>query len=235
MFKLNNNSIVFSLGIMAILAFGVITAPAKIYAATCSESGCNYTYNSYSRPIAIKEDNPKPIINSIDPNYSNIGVGTKTITITGENFVPDSVGKVNGANRPTTFIDEYHLLMQVTGNDLNAYQSNGGFFITVFNPAPAGGYSGTIFFTITNDANGTGSNFSNTPTPQTGNGNNTNGNSNGNYSNLASNAVFGSNSVYPSGLIQWILFAIIILLIVILVRKIYGGDKKYLSTPLKHD
>lgn len=228
MFKSNNNLIVFGLGIMAILAFGVITIP--------KETNAQYGgYIASIKPVVVKEDNPKPIINSIDPNYSNVGTGNKTITITGENFVPDSIGKVNGSNRPTTFIDSYHLLMTITGNDTYNYFSNGGFFITVFNPAPGGGYSGTIFFTISNDTSGTGSNFSNTPTPQTGNGNNTNGNSNGNYSNLASNAVFGSNSIYPSGLIQWILFAIIILLIVILVRKIYGGDKKYLSTPLKHD
>ena len=216
------------MGILAILAFGIIVIP--------KETNAQYGgYISTIKPATVKADNPTPIINSIDPNYSNVGVGTKTITITGENFVPDSVGKVNGANRPTTFVDSYHLLMQINGNDLNAYQSNGGFFITVFNPAPAGGYSGTVFFTISNNANGTGSNFSNTS--QTGNGNNTGGNSgnqNGNYRNLASNALFGSNSIYPSGLIQWILLAIIILLIVILVRRLYGADK-YHSTPLKHD
>ena len=53
-------------------------------------------------------------------------------------------------------------------------------------------------------------------------------------SNLASNAIFGSNSFMPSGIIQWILFAIFVLLIVILVRKISGADKKYHSTPMKH-
>ena len=54
-------------------------------------------------------------------------------------------------------------------------------------------------------------------------------------SNLAANAVFGSNSFMPSGLVQWIFFAILILLIVILVRKIYGGSEKYHATPMKHD
>ena len=55
-----------------------------------------------------------------------------------------------------------------------------------------------------------------------------------NSSNLASNAIFGSNSFLPSGLIQWILLAIIILVIVILIRKISGAEDKYHSTPLKH-
>jgi hypothetical protein len=52
---------------------------------------------------------------------------------------------------------------------------------------------------------------------------------------LAANAIFGSNTFLPSGLIQWVLFAILILLIVILVRKIFGHEAKYHATPLKHE
>ena len=52
---------------------------------------------------------------------------------------------------------------------------------------------------------------------------------------LTANAVFGSDSFLPSGLVQWILFAILVLLIVILVRKIYGADARYHAVPLKHD
>jgi len=55
-----------------------------------------------------------------------------------------------------------------------------------------------------------------------------------NYSKLTANAVFGYNSIFPSGLIQWVCFAILVLLIIIIVRKISGAEKKYLSTPLKH-
>lgn len=54
-------------------------------------------------------------------------------------------------------------------------------------------------------------------------------------SDLTANAVFGSDSFLPSGLIQWILFGIAVLLIVIIVRKIHGGSEKYHATPLKHD
>jgi hypothetical protein len=52
---------------------------------------------------------------------------------------------------------------------------------------------------------------------------------------LAASAVYGSNSFLPSGLIQWILFAIFILLIVILARHVFGSKKKYQESPLKHD
>jgi hypothetical protein len=54
-------------------------------------------------------------------------------------------------------------------------------------------------------------------------------------SNLASNAIFGSGSFLPSGIIQWILFAIIILVIVILVRKVFGAKEAYEELPMKYE
>ena|SRR3989338_4550540 len=54
-------------------------------------------------------------------------------------------------------------------------------------------------------------------------------------SNLAAGAIFGSNSFMPSGLIQWIFFAILVLLVVILIRKIYSGNEKYDAIPMKHN
>jgi hypothetical protein len=52
--------------------------------------------------------------------------------------------------------------------------------------------------------------------------------------NLAANAIYGEFGFMPSGIVQWILFAILILVIVILIRKIFGGEARYHSTPLKH-
>lgn len=52
---------------------------------------------------------------------------------------------------------------------------------------------------------------------------------------LTANAVYGSNGFLPSGLIQWILFAIFVLLIVILSRRVFGAKDKYQTAPLKHD
>jgi hypothetical protein len=53
-------------------------------------------------------------------------------------------------------------------------------------------------------------------------------------SDATANAIFGTNGFLPSGLIQWIFFAILILLIVILVRKLTGAEDKYHSEPMKH-
>ena len=56
------------------------------------------------------------------------------------------------------------------------------------------------------------------------------------YESLAAGAIFGTSnlSFLPSGLLQWILFAILILIIVILARRVFGGTKRFLQMPLKH-
>jgi ATP-dependent Zn protease len=93
----------------------------------------------------------------------------------------------------------------------------------------------------TNNTNKTKNNSTqtNTNTTQTTNTSNTvapttqdNTNS---TSDLVSNAIFGSGGFLPSGLIQWILFAIIILVIVILARKIFGGKEAYEEAPMKYE
>ncbi len=52
-------------------------------------------------------------------------------------------------------------------------------------------------------------------------------------SGLAAGAIFGGDGFMPSGIVQWLLLAIFILLIVIIVRKIFG-EKQYHESPLKH-
>jgi hypothetical protein len=54
-------------------------------------------------------------------------------------------------------------------------------------------------------------------------------------SGLAANAIMGSNSFLPSGLVQWILFAIFILLLVILARRVFGAKDAYNEAPMKHE
>jgi len=55
------------------------------------------------------------------------------------------------------------------------------------------------------------------------------------YSGLAANAFYGISGFLPSGLIQWIMFAILILLLVILTRIIFNTKENYHATPLKHE
>lgn len=254
-----NNSIVFGLKMLSILAFGLLIIPAKASATLA------FT------PSSI--ENPAPIVNSISPDSKSRNDSVNTITITGSGFISNSVARVNGQVRPTIFIDSAHILVQLVGND--AYNPD-GLYINVFNELPGGGYSNSALFKTnmivpaTTNTGNTNNNVSNNSYGNTNtNGNaNTNGNTNNtnssvskntknnsnsststnsnqtktntttdansNYSNLASNAIFGSNGFMPTGLIQWILFAIIVLLLIILVRKLFGGKKNYDEAPMKH-
>lgn len=235
--KTNKNSMVFGLKILSILAFSLLLIPSKTFAT----------------PGYV--DNPTPYITSISPNSINSNMRTNiVIAITGNGFIPSSIARVNGSDRVTTFIDYSHILIKLNSNDTS---NTDGFYVNVFNGFPGGGYSNAEYFTInslvpvanTNKNNNpsstitrnTATNTNNTDntysnTTQTENTTNSDSdNTNSNASNLASAAILGStNSFLPSGLIQWVIFAIIILLIVIFVRRIFGARKKYEDSPLKH-
>ena len=90
----------------------------------------------------------------------------------------------------------------------------------------AGATSGTA--SSSNAVANTGTNSANTGATNTNTGSD-------NLSNIAANTIYGSpNSFLPSGLMQWIMVAIFILLIVILSRRIFGMKEEYETTPLKH-
>lgn len=60
-------------------------------------------------------------------------------------------------------------------------------------------------------------------------------NSDETFSGLAANTLFGEDSFMPSGLTQWLLFIILILAGIIFVRKTFGVERAYMTSPLKHD
>ena len=154
-----------------------------------------------------------------------------------------TAGFVNGYNSPT--YTEMYIMNPNMYTPANSNQN--------YNPAPSGNvnpanysnspiiYSGNVNSQSTS-ATKSASSVSKTSTVKT----NTDGVSNSYapsgsidgqtnaYSNLTANAVFGVNNFYPSGLVQWILLAIIILLIIILARRAFGADKKYAAAPMKH-
>jgi hypothetical protein len=259
MSKLNNiklNSTILNLGTLAILVATLMTptsvgATSYYYSNSTVSPYSTYANSPYSSNGSGNNgynngtEHPTPSITSLSPSASNLGVGTKTITITGSGFMPNSVARVNNSSRPMTFVDPSHILIQINGNDLYAYRTNGGFFISVWNGAPGGGYSNAKFFTVINstatrtNTSTRSTNSANNNIDTSANNNFSEINQNGNYENesvssLASNTIFGGSGFTPSGLVQWVLFAIIILIIVILVRKIFGGEKRYHAAPLKH-
>jgi hypothetical protein len=91
--------------------------------------------------------NPLPTISSISPATVVTGSGGFTLTITGTNFVNSSVVRWNGSDRPTTFVSSTQLTAAIPASDV---ATAGTANVTVFNPAPGGGESGAVTFTITN-------------------------------------------------------------------------------------
>jgi len=114
---------------------------------------------------------------------------------------------------------------------INSGQNNNYQTQTYYSPTPTPVYVNN-YETIP-ASNTTNQNTTTTKTTTT-NSTNTSVDKTNTSSNLSANAIFGSNSFVPSRLIQWVMIAILILFIVILVRRIYGGREKYHATPLKH-
>lgn len=89
--------------------------------------------------------NPVPTIASISPANVTAGTGAFTLTVTGTNFVAGSIVRLNGADRPTTFISATEVRAAIQAGDT---VNGGSASITVFNPAPAGGTSNAVTLTI---------------------------------------------------------------------------------------
>ena len=91
-------------------------------------------------------NNPVPAISTVAPTSATAGSGALTLTINGSNFVNGSTVRWNGANRTTTFISSNQLQAAIPATDT---ATAGTAAVTVFNPAPGGGTSGSVTFSIT--------------------------------------------------------------------------------------
>jgi len=89
--------------------------------------------------------NPVPTITSLSPTTATVGGPAFTLLVTGTDFVNGSTVHWNGAERTTTWLSSTLLSATITASDLAA---SGQISITVVNPAPGGGVSNVLFFTI---------------------------------------------------------------------------------------
>ncbi len=89
--------------------------------------------------------NPTPILLGLTPNATIAGSAGFVLTINGENFVPNAVVNWNGSPRPTTFISGIELRAQISAADV---ANQGSATVTAVNPAPGGGASNPLTFTI---------------------------------------------------------------------------------------
>lgn len=92
-------------------------------------------------------DNPMPAISSLGPAAAIAGGAAFVLTVTGTNFVATSVVEWNGSSRATTFTSGTSLQASISAADIAAA---GMATVTVSSPAPGGGTSSALNFTVNN-------------------------------------------------------------------------------------
>ena len=215
-----NNKIIKSLGVLAILAFGVIFTPTHAYAQVCSYSG-NVQVCGGSVPFSQSSYVDYPMKGNNYGGYSSGGYSGPTMY---------SSPIVYSNPAPVTYV-----VPAPAPNYSNAPTINSGTPVASTSTPKKATVAKVAPKTSTLDPNGyvlvpksqllalnASQIASLTGTPATGD-------------NLTANALFGQNGFMPTGILGWILLAILILLIVILVRVVFGRRKQFLATPLKHD
>jgi len=249
MMKINKNKINFGLQILSILAFSLLLMPIETFATP------GYVDNPTPYITSISPDY-KTINMGTDIVITITGNGFIPSSIARVNgsdrvttFIDYSHILVRLYPNDTYNSDGFYI------NVFNGFPGGGysnAEYFTINRPVPiVNAYNNNQSSTITRTAttvtntnnnvvDNTYSNTTRTENTTNSNSNNSENNvndnddSNNTASNLAATAIFGSNSFLPSGLIQWILFAILILLIIIFVRRIFGARQNYEETPLKH-
>jgi hypothetical protein len=128
------------------------TLQAAITAADIAMGGTNIVTVSTPTPgggtsstLTFTVNDPVPTAASLNPNSAFAGDIGFTLTVTGTNFVPSSKVQWNGSARATTFVSSTSLQAAITAGDINAV---GMAMVTVSTPAPGGGSSAALTFTI---------------------------------------------------------------------------------------
>ncbi|MCB8969098.1 MAG: S8 family serine peptidase [Ardenticatenaceae bacterium] len=120
-----------------------VTGRYTIYALGGSGSG-NYGINMTPGPAG---SNPVPTINRLRRTSATVGTSSGFwVGMEGNNFVPNSVVRWNGINRPTFFSSSTLIWGWVYPNDMTTVGFN---TMTVYNPTPGGGLSFGQLFRIT--------------------------------------------------------------------------------------
>ena len=104
--------------------------------------GTSQSVNDQSPP-------PTPTITTISPNSAVAGGAAFTLTINGTNFVASSMVNFGGSAPATTFVNSTQLTAAIPAASI---ASTGTPAVTVTNPAPGGGTSNAINFTVTSSA-----------------------------------------------------------------------------------
>ena len=97
--------------------------------------------------IQLAIQNPAPVLTTLNPTSLLVGANNLTLTLTGSSFRPNSVVRVNGADRVTSFVSDTQLSATLLAADVAAA---GILKVTVFTPTPGGGLSSEASLTVNN-------------------------------------------------------------------------------------
>ncbi|MGB7215010.1 MAG: hypothetical protein WBE98_08225, partial [Gammaproteobacteria bacterium] len=90
--------------------------------------------------------NPVALLTEVEPTLATAGSADLALTVRGAGFVPGSVIRWNGQDRPTTYVSSVELVALIPASDLaNPTAAS----IQVFNPLPGGGVSNSLPFMVT--------------------------------------------------------------------------------------
>jgi uncharacterized repeat protein (TIGR03803 family) len=95
--------------------------------------------------------NPVPTISSLSPPSLSVGSTSSMVAINGSGFLASTSVSFNGASRMPTFESSSQLQIALTASDLAA---PGSFPIVATNPAPGGGSSNSVNFTVSSTSLG---------------------------------------------------------------------------------
>jgi IPT/TIG domain len=90
-------------------------------------------------------NNPVPEISSLGPDSAVAGSAAFTLTVSGSAFISSSTIDWNGTPLSTSFVSSTELQAQISAADV---ATAGSASVSVVNPAPGGGASGALLFSI---------------------------------------------------------------------------------------
>ena len=131
----------------AVIPAAAIAAASSVAVTVTNAAPGGGTSNAMNFTIT-SGSNLVPTISSLDQTCAPVGAQAFTVGVLGSNFVAGSVVRWNGSDLPTTLVNSFNgpmVTAQIPASDVAAA---GPVAITVFNPAPGGGSSNSLTFTI---------------------------------------------------------------------------------------
>lgn len=133
------------------VAMNTSTSQATFSGLSIDKTGAGYTLQAATSGISsvtsssFDISNPTPTLTLISPTFQCAGGGAFTLRVTGTNFGTNSVVKINGSSRTTTFVSSTELSASILSTDV---LSAGTPAITVYSPTPGGGTTSSTNLTV---------------------------------------------------------------------------------------